>query len=232
MDDKQAQIILDKIMGQITGYKNPFRLEQFLQKYAFDVALPSRVQDSTTGQTTWSQSINGTKFMTLDNVMARAKTDDWDVPKRPLQSIQDILQAWNDINFISTERQVESLNVAGSDNIYFSENIYRSQDIARSKNILYSESVNNSEYVVAGQRSGDSTYCVRLEDSTKCSSSFSVVWSNSIVNSLFIQDSTNLYECMFCSKLKDKKFCIANMQFEEAEYRKLKELVLRWLLGD
>lgn len=40
MDSKIAQATLDKIIGQIFGYQNPFTLEQFQAKYAFDVRLP------------------------------------------------------------------------------------------------------------------------------------------------------------------------------------------------
>jgi hypothetical protein len=231
MNHKQAQAILDKVIGQITGYKNPFSLEQFLQKYAYNVTLPVEVHDATTGEATWTQSINASKFMTLKNIQARVEVDDWKLPKRPITSVEDILKAWSEVNYITTERQIDSLNIAESDNVYFSENVYRSQDVARCKNVVYCESINNSERMVASQRSGDSAYCARLEDSTKCSGSFDVVWSSGVVNSLFVQDSSNIYECMFCSKLKDKKFCIANMQFEAAEYYRLKDMVLRWLLS-
>ena len=151
MDSNHAQSILDTVIGQITGYKNPFSLEQFLQKYAYDVALPAEVQDSTTGETTWTQSINATKFMTLKNIQARAALDDWELPKRSFTSVEDILKAWSEVNYITTERQIDSLNVAQSDNIYFTQNVFRSQDIARCKNILYCESVNGSEYIVLGQ---------------------------------------------------------------------------------
>lgn len=115
MDAAQAQTILNKIIGQITGYQNPFNLEQFLQKYAFDVELPVQVNDSTTGEATWSQSVNAGKFMTLKNVIAKAKQDDWAVAKRPLNSVEEILAVWNEINFVSTERQIDSINMAESD---------------------------------------------------------------------------------------------------------------------
>jgi len=231
MDPKQAQATLDKIIHHITGYQNPFSLEQFLEKYAFDVDLPVQVQDATTGETTWTQSANASKFMTLNNVFLRAQEADWGQEKRPLRSIEDMLQAWEAVNYTATERQLDSLNMAQSDNVYTSENVFRSQDISRSKNILFSESVNDCEYVAASQRSHGSTYCVRLEDSTTCSNSFSVAWSANVVNSLFITASSNMYECMFCSNMKDKKFCIANMQCTEEEYWPLKDMVLRWLLG-
>jgi len=231
MDEQKAQVVLDKIIGQVAGFKNPLKLEQFLQKYAYDVTLPVAVHDATTGELTWTQSINAGKCMTLKNIMARAKVDDWILPARPINSIDDILKAWNAINYLTTERQVDSLDIAQSDNVYFSEKVFRSQDVTRCKNVVFCESINNCEYVAASQRSGDSSYCARLEDSTKCSGSFGVVWSSGAVNCLFVQDSSNMYECMFCSKLKDKKFCIANMQFEEAEYYRLKAMVLSWLFS-
>jgi len=228
MNKPEAQAMLDKIIGQIFGYKNPFSLDQFLQKYAFDVRLPNRVSDSTTGQETWAQSINPTKFITVKNAWER---EDWTMmPRRDIKTVEDILAAWEEINYTATERYLDSTNVAESDNIYESENIYRSQDINRSKNIIFSDGVMDSESIVAGQRSNSSTYCARLEDSRECSNSFGVSWSKKVVNSFFIHDCGDIYESMFCSHVTSKKFCIANMQFSEEEYLKLKDMVVRWIL--
>jgi hypothetical protein len=164
MTPHQAKLMLDKIVGQIFGYQNPLTVEQFQQKYAFDVRLPNQVSDSTTGQLTWAQSVNPSKFMTMENAWKRQEIDDWLLPKRPLNSIEDILSAWNEVNYTATERQINSQNVTGSDNVYNSENVYRSQDIRRSKNIIFSDGVEDSEYIAAGQRSNTSTYCARLEE--------------------------------------------------------------------
>ncbi len=228
MTSKEAQDMLDKIIGQIFGYKNPLSLEQFMQKYAFDIRLPQQVNDSTTGEPTYTQAVNPTKFITVKNAWAK---DDWDItPTRAINGMDDILAAWNEINYTATDRHLDSLNIAESDNIYTSENVFRSQDISDSKNILFSDGVFGSEYIAAGQRSNSSTYCTRIEDSKGCSNSFSVIWSKKVVNSFFIQDCGDIYECMFCSHITNKKFCIANMQFEEAEYRKIKDYVVRWIL--
>ncbi len=228
MTKQQAQDTLDKIIGQIFGYKNPFSLEQFMQKYAFDVRLPNGVIDSTTGQETWAQSTNPTKFITVDNAWKR---EDWSMmPRRDIKTIEDILAAWEEINYTATERYLDSTGVAESDNVYESENVYRSQDIHASKNILFSDGVWDSEFLVATQRSNSSTFCGRLEDSKECSNSFEVSWSSKIVNSFFIHDSGDMFECMFCSHVTSKKFCIANMQFSEEEYMKLKKIVLQWML--
>jgi len=229
MTDVQAKEVLDKIVGQIFGYKNPFTLEQFAQKHAFDVRLPNLVNDSTTGEETWAQSINPTKFITVENAWAR---EDWSVrDKRELNTIEDILGAWNDINYTATERYLDSINVAQSDNIYTSENVYRSQDISDSKNILFSDGIFNSEYIASGQRSNSATFCIRIEDSKECSNSFGVSWSKKVVNGFFIHDCADIYESMFCSHVTNKRFCIANMQFEEEEYKKLKDMVIRWILA-
>jgi len=230
MDATIAKEILDKVIGQIFGYQNPLSLEQVLQKFAFDVRLPQQVYDSTTNQPTWAQSVNPTKFITMDNAHNRSTEDDWLVPKRPLGSLEDILGAWGETNFMATERQLESSKVSESDNIYNSENVYRSLDVHLSKNVLFCDAAIQSEYVVACQRSNTLSFCIRAEDSKECSNSFNVIWSAKIANSFFIQDCYDLIDCMFCSHITSKRFCIANMQFEEVEYRKLKELVVHWIL--
>ena len=173
MDAKIAQQLLDTIIGQVFGYKNPLTLEQFMQKFAFDIRLPQQVIDAIDGSITWAQSTNPTKFMKLDNargleIAGASKDTDYLRPKRPLSGIEDVLRAWNEINFTTTERYLDSMNVAESDNIDYCENVYRSQDIKKSKNVLFSDGIGGSEYIAAGQRSGNSTFCIRLEDSGEC----------------------------------------------------------------
>lgn len=229
MDSKTAQATLDKIIGQVFGYQNPFSLEQFQAKYAFDVRLPIQVNDSTTGQLTWSQSPNPSKFITVANTWNME--DFWEKrPKRELKTIEDILAAWGEINYTATERYLDSVNVAESDNIYSSENIYRSQDVRNTKNAIFCDGVGDSELVAACQRSNSLQNCIRTEDSINCSNSFSVIWSKKVVNSFFIEDCGDMFECMFCSHTSNKKFCIANMQYTEEEYYALKEIVVRWIL--
>ena len=235
MTTADAQKMLDKIVGQVFGFQNPLSLDQFMQKFTFDIRLPQPVIDSTDGSTTWAQSTNPTRFVSLKNSRnltvggASAKTDNLR-PKREINAVEDILTAWNEINLTTTERYKESLNVAESDNIYNSENVYRSQDIRKSKNILFSDGVENCEFVVAGQRSGSSTFCIRLEDSGNCSNSFNVSWSGNITNCFFIHDAADMQDSMFCTNMKGKRFCVANMQYEEVEYNRIKDMVARWIL--
>ncbi len=228
---EDAQYILDKVIGQITGFQNPMTVEQFMTKYAFDVRLPSSVNDSTTGEITWAQSTNPSKFITIENARKRSEIDDFMIPKRPLDNINQILGAWAETNYTSTERYLESDSVFESDNIYSSQFVYRSQDVHNSKHVLLCDGAISSEYVVAQQRSNNCFYCARVEDSKECSESFNVSWSASIVKSAFIQDCYDMFECLFCSHIGGKKFCVANIQLTEEEYWPVKETVMKWILG-
>jgi hypothetical protein len=230
MTSQEAKVVLDKIVGQVFGYQNPFTLEQFMQKFAFDVRLPSEVHDSTTGEATWASSTNPTKFMTLPNIYKRVEIDDFMLPSRPLKNIQDILAAWNETNYTGTERYTESINVHESDCIYNCENVYKSQDCNRSKNVLFTDSGHDSENIVAIQRSKMIISSIRVDDSQFITNSFSVSWSNKVTNSFFMSDCFDVSDSMFCSHIAGKRFCVANIQLEEAEYRKLEAEVKKWIL--
>ena len=230
MNATEAKQILDKIIGQICGYQNPLSLEQFMQKFAFDVRLPQQVFDSTDNSPTWASSTNPTKFIKMDTARAKYAENDGFREKRPINNLQELLAMWNDINYFTTEREIESLNVAESDSVIKSENVYRSQDIRRSKNILFSDGVEDSEFVAASQRSGGNGFCIRVEDSGECSNSFGVSWSSKITNSFFIHDCFDMTDSMFCTNMRGRQYCIANMQFEKEEYEKLKQQVVQWIL--
>lgn len=230
MDAKQAKEVLDKVVGAVFGYQNPLSLEQAMQKFAFDLNLPQQVYDGTTGEITWANSINPSRFITMDNSQKRAGIDEWILPKRELNSIEDILTAWAETNYTTAARQIESTGVAESDSVNNSENIYRSALIRRSKNILFSRGCVDSEFLVASSESQTSTFSIRVEDSQLVSNSFDVVWSAKISNSFFIQDCYDMSDCMFCSHTAGKQYCIANMQFEKEEYERIKLDVIRWIL--
>lgn len=226
MNEKSAKEILDKVVGVVFGYQNPLTLEQAREKFAFDLRLPQQVYDSFTKEPTWASSVNPSQFIALDNPRAR---EEWMLPKRELNGLEDIIAAWAETNYTTSERQIDSLNVTKSDGIYRSENVYNSCDIRNSKNILFCESGDSYEYVVAGSRSTASSFCIRVEDSQLCTSSFNVIWSNKVSNSFFIQDCYDVMDCMFCSHIAGKRFCIANMQFTEEEYNRLKQQVIQWI---
>jgi hypothetical protein len=227
MTAANAKEILDKVVAQVFGYQNPLTLEQAREKFAFDLRLPKQVTDSTTGQTTWASSVNPTKFITVENMFKR---EDWLIPPRALNGIEDIIAAWAETNFTATERFIDSVNIGESDNIYNSENVFRSLDIHDSKNAVFCEGVKSSEFCVASSRCTTSSFVIRCEDSQLTTNSFNVIWSAKVSNSYFIQDCYDVMDCMFCSHIAGKRFCIANMQFDEAEYNRLKPMVIKWIL--
>lgn len=230
MDKNKAKEIVDKIIGQIFGCQNPLTLEQVMSKFAFDISLPQQVYDTQTNEATWAMSTSPTKFISMKNVIRRNEVDDWIIPRRPLNNLQDILSAWSETNYMATERTRESINYAECDNINFCENTYRSQDCGESKNLIFCNGIYKSEFALASQRSIILSFCMRTEDSRECSNSFNVIWSGKIADSFFIQDCYDLSDCMFCSHLVSKQYCIANMQFEKEEYMKLKKEVISWIL--
>lgn len=229
MNATQAKEVLDKVVGAVFGYQNPLSLEEAMQKFAFDLNLPQQVYDGTTNESTWANSVNPSRFITMENSQKRAAIDEWMLPKRPLGSIEDILAAWAETNYTTAARQIESTSVAESDSVNNSENVYRSALIRRCKNVLFSRGCVDSEYIIASSESQTSSFSIRVEDSQLVSNSFNVVWSAKISNSLFIQDCYDMMDCMFCSHTAGKQYCIANMQFTKEEYERLKLEVIKWI---
>lgn len=231
MNDNVALNIVNKIFNNVFDSNNTFSLADILDKFAFDIKLPNQVNDSTTNEITWADSINSGKFITNENMQKRDEVIGWMLPKKDINNLQELFDIWNSINLTTTERFINSTNVIKSDTIYGCQNVYRCSNCNDSKNIIYCDSCGNSEYILASQRSGNCNFCIRCDDSTNCSNSYSVIYSNKVSNSLFIQDCFDLYECMFCSHIASKRFCIANMQFEEEEYYEIKKRIIDWILA-
>lgn len=230
MNEKQAMEIVDKIFIQIFGKKSPFTLEQVLQKFAFDVKLPQQVIDSTSKQPTWTSAINSTKYITQEHMERYDEQRGWMIPKREVHTLEDLLNVWKLTNYTTTERVYDCINVAQCDPLYRCENAFRCTDCRDSKNILFSDGCGDCEAIIASQRSANSQFCLRVDDSNSCSSSYNVICSAKIDHSIFIQDCNNLQECIFCSHIANKKYCIANMQFGKEEYFQIKKVIIDWIL--
>ena len=61
MNKTQVNIVIDKIFSNVFDCKNPFSIDEILEKFAFDIKLPQQVNDSLTGENTWATSVNPTK---------------------------------------------------------------------------------------------------------------------------------------------------------------------------
>ena len=231
MNDTKALEIINKIFNNVLNKDNIYNLDELLEKYAFDVKLPKQVNDSVTNEITWADSINSGKFITNKNMELKESKNGWMLPKKEINNLQELIDIWNTVNFTTTERVYDSIDVVKSDTIYRCENVYRCSDCNDSKNIVYCDSCADSNFLLASQRSTSSNFCIRCDDSKDCSNSYNVICSNKVKNSYFIQDCFDLYECMFCSHIASKRYCIANMQFEEHEYYEIKELIIEWILN-
>ena len=231
MNEAYAKELLDRIVSNVFGFQNPLSLEKAINKFAFDVRLPQEVYEIDEGKKSWAASMNSQQYRTYPNIKKDLDKTDGLQPYEALSSVEDVMNAWNKVNFAMSERQINSSNVSESDGVYSSNGVYRSINIRKSTNILFSDGLDTCENVVAGQTSKACKASIRVEDSKHIENSFNVIWSNKVVNSYFIQDCFDLYECMFCTHLAGKKFCIANIQLEEKEYFVLKEKITRWILA-
>lgn len=228
MNEEIIKETINKIFKNVFDCDNPFTLDEILNKFAFDIKLPQEVKDSVSGEITWATSTNPTKFLKdLDSL----KKDTWMFQKRDIESLEELVGLWNQINYRTTERVYNSENVLNSDTIYSSQNVYRSCDSNECKYIIFCDGCHHSEYLLASQRSGNSNFCIRVDDSGNCSNSYNVSCSGKISNSFFIEDCNSLYECMFCAHIQNKRFCIANMQFEEDEYYQIKKEIIKWIMN-
>lgn len=231
MDKKQTMLEANKIFKAIFGKESPYNLGEILNKFAFDVKLPQKVHDSTTGEITWTQSINSSRFIKQDNMEAYDEKYGWIQPKREVQNLNDILKLWKRVNYTTTERVYDCINVSESDPLYRCENVFRSTDLRNCKNAIFSDGSGDCESIIACQRTSNSSFCIRVDDSANCTNSYNVICSNKISNSFFIQDANNLNECMFCSHISNKRYYIANMPFGAEEYFAIKAEIIKWILS-
>ncbi len=231
MDKKQAIEIVNNSFKMIFGKPNPFPLETVFSKFAFDIKLPKKVMDSITGQETWTESIHSNLFITQNNMRAYDRQKGWMLPKQDVKNLKEIIDIWKKINYTTTERQYDCINVAQSDPIYKSENAFHCADCRECRNIVFCDGCARCEFTIASQRTADSGFCLRVDDSGSCTNSYNVICSNNISNSFFIQDCNHLHECLFCSHIANKKYCISNMQFEEEEYFMIKNEMIHWILN-
>lgn len=229
MKDKITQGIIDKTFYGIFGLDPKITKEEILKYFAFDIKLPVMVNDSVTGEETWAESMNPTKYITQQNSEQR---DTWMLEKREITSIDDIIATWREINYTTTERNYDSEEVFESDTVYSSTRVVRSADCSDCHNILFCDGCQHCNYCIGSQRSGSCEFCLRVDDSSNCVNSYNVVCSGKISNSLFIQDCSDLHECMFCSHINNKRYCIANMQFEKEEYFKIKQEIIKWIFSE
>lgn len=231
MSDEETLSIINKIFKAVFLVDNKDSIEDIYKKYAFDIKLPRKVYDSITHEETYTDFDNATKFITKDNMENLDSSKGFMMKKRDFKTLEELINIWEEINTITTERCYNSTYVSKSDTIYDSSYVYNSTNCSNCKNIVFCDGCGRSEFLLASQRSGNCIFSIRVDDSNNCSNSYSVICSNKISNSLFIQDCFNLDECMFCSHIANKKYCICNMQYEKETYFSLKKIIVEWIVN-
>lgn len=232
MDPGKANQIANYIFKEVFNQENNFSLNQLREKFAFDIPSPAKVKCALSGGYTYTFSAESDKIASQQAIASCFKKDEWMRKKKSINSMDDVLRYWQEINYITGEKYINSKDIAESDGVYNSSQVYQSVSVFDSKNIVFSYKIFDCNYMLASRDSSSCTLGIRVKESLFCSSCFEVSWSNKVSNSMFIHDSFDLYECLFCSHLRSKKFCIANMQFEKEEYFKIKKIVIDWIIKE
>lgn len=207
-----------------------YRLEEIYEKLAFDVKLPYRLYSSISGLETWAYSKNFENYITMKELEKEELRFGSIRPKQSISSFDELISLWKEINYVTTERSYDSIEVSKSDLVYRSSNVYHSANISDCKNIIFCNGLTECEWMLASSRSYRCISSIRCDDSVDVTNSYAVVCSNKISNSFFIQDCANLNECMFCSHISNQRYCICNMQFSKEEYEYLKQEISSWIL--
>ena len=232
MDEQKAKQIADYIFKDVFGIENYYSLEQLQKKFAIDIPSTQKVSCTLSKKDTWTISSKENKIASQKAIADQFKKDEWMRKKKSIGSVEDILKAWDEINYLTGEKYVNSQEVAESDGIYNSASVYHSMSVFDSKNIIFSYKIFDCNYMLASRDDSSCTLGIRTKESIFCSSGFEISWSNKVSKGMYIHDGFDLYECLFCSHIRSRKYCIANMQFEKEEYFKLKNNIIKWILKD
>jgi hypothetical protein len=231
MNPTQALETANMIFKDVLGRPSPFTLEEMERFLTQGIHLPTKTACALTGQETYVYDLQPEQLpVSEEGYRAQSRIDNWIKEKQPLNTMEDVFNAWRDVRYMNGDKHIDSQNITQSDSILTSSNVYRSALITSSKSILFSEHNSFSNYLLASRGNNACNFGIRIFDSQYCSSSFEVRWSNKVSRSFFINDCLDLYECLFCYGIRSKKFCIANRQYEEGEYRKIKAMVIDWIL--
>lgn len=205
----------------------PMELEKFKKLYTADLALPKKYQCALSAADIYCNPDYGYKRFISDEERAkRMELNNHMEPKIEVASLVDVLKKTNEIAMFRGNKTVNSDVVETSDNIYSSSYVYNSFSIHSAQKILFCNGLGPCEYMMACKESKDSNFCIRVMDSGSVTNSFDVSFSGKCSNCYFCHNCYDLRDCMFCFHIESKQFCIANMQFEEEEYRRLKEKIL------
>lgn len=200
--------------------------EDFIRLFAARLALPQPHQTKS-GATVYSSTEYGyQKFISQSEIAQLFENSDFLFPKTALTDLQETLGKVGEIMSFKGDRFQNSDLIQASDDIHSSSYIYESTHVYSSQKILYSYNMTQSEYQLASRGSKSCSFGVAIVDSGSVSNSFDVSWSAKCANCYFCHNAFDLRDCMFCFHISSRQYCIANMQYTEEEYRKIKSRLL------
>lgn len=223
--DQVFKDIYKKIWEEVFVGIEPLDMEKFKSLYTKDIPLPVAYKSNVTGKDVfYSDDYGYKKFVEPE---ASKDMEFFRNEKKGIESLADVMRESQELALFKGSRITNSDVVVDSDNIYSSNMIFNSGHLHSCQKSLWCYNSKASEYMMASKGNGECSFGIRLLDSGGVSNSFDIHWSGKSSNCYFCHDSYDLRDCMFCFHIASKQFCIANMQFEEAEYHKIKEKILK-----
>jgi hypothetical protein len=116
--------------------------------------------------------------------------------------------------------------VDGSSNISDSHYIYNSSQSGDSKYLAYSNLSRLCEYIFGSSAPGESSYCIKCNDTYRVKRCFELWQSVSSFDCYYVFSVMNCADCMFSFNLRSKRYAIGNQVLERNKYLKIKESLL------
>jgi len=215
------------IWKQVFGELPIIDADKIKDLWAKDIVLPLVNKSELSGKPVWSSPEYEYKhFISEAEKSERSEKDNFMEAKVEVTSLTDVLNQIKKVAFFRGGRMLNSSAVEESDDIYSSNIIYNSTHIYTSQKIIWGNNLVQSEYLMASKNSKNCTFSIRVMDSANVANCFDVSFCANTSNSMFCHDCFDVRDCLFCFHLASKRFCIANMQFEEAEYNEIKKKIL------
>jgi len=137
MDKQTPQTIINYIFNDIFGVQNGFTLEEVQARLCKNIPLPQNVKCALTGSETWILPLETSPVINPSAVRMLKGVEDWLRPTKPINTIEDLLMSWKEINYQAGEKVTDSVNVEKSDSITSCSNVFYSSLIGNSKNIVF-----------------------------------------------------------------------------------------------
>lgn len=144
-----------------------------------------------------------------------------------MKDVESISQALSDRSYYTGNVVLgNSAFVENSSNISDSHYIYNSSQSGDSKYLAYSNLSRLCEYIFGTSAPGESSYCIKCNDTYRVKRCFELWQSVSSFDCYYVFSVMNCSDCMFSFNLRSKRYAIGNQVLERDKYLKIKESLL------